>query len=78
MKGPGKQGSDTVSEHGTAAVIFANRYAFAKAPRAPRAALNRPQLVPQLPLQPWTWLQLATIFCFTGSGKATKSSSAAI
>jgi len=44
MKGPGKQGKGTVSEHGTSAVIFANRYAFAKALRAGRMAFNGPQL----------------------------------
>ena len=63
----------------TLPVIFANRYAFAKAQIPKRHASNDPrQLRFQLPLQPWTWLQLAMNFCFTGSGNGTKSNSAAI
>ena len=60
----------------TPPVIIANRYAFAKALRTPvHNAFSGAQLPP---VQPCTWLQLAMIFCFTGSGNTTKSSSAAI
>src|SRR5687768_11421870 len=77
--GPGKQDSGTVSEHGTAARHIRESLRFCEGPSVRfRDAPDRTASSPQLPLQPWTWLQLATIFCFTGSGKATKSSSAAI
>jgi hypothetical protein len=75
MEGPQNAGRMNRIRYGPPPVIFANRYAFAKTPEPPKKARASG---PQPPLQPWTWFQLATIFCFTGSGNATKSSSAAI
>src|SRR6185295_6193234 len=72
-KVPQTKERDAVSEDGDPALIFINPYSFAKGSlrKLACARTQRP------PFQPWTWSQLAVIFCFTGSGKVTKSRPAA-
>ena len=56
------------------AVILADALRFCEGPGVSRAlSIRAPQLGPQLPLQPWTWLQLAMIFCFTARRATARS-----